>query len=510
MKNNLIAPSNPMRLKHSVWSSKIFSALGVGLALLLPLKVQAEPLRESFCPVSSVVAEQLTAVRNSALPELKAKFSSVDQITALTNQESGSIRQYQTVLQQSIQLVKQSCQGNNIPKQRGMWLRAYPNDGKNLEVLGVLDQMLLAGVTDIYLESFYESKTLFPIDNSTFSSWLSPDQGNLLKLYTDLAHQRGMRVHAWIRGADFGPDYAVKFPERSIRNAFGQVSNLKVSVQDPKPAFNPTVSIPDFKIAEAGHWFVDPSHPQVQKDLQTVVMGALKQGVDGIALDYIRYPVAQCSEQKGCLQKDPRLLWLFAEDKGFARFLSFMEKQGIEPKVIDQWINKRNTLDTQTTETLARLTDQYLRSNILNLVQQTAQNIPRNKVLTAAVWSEGNQKTDSRMQPYDKFPLTKGPNFMNYSYDPVCNPATPERSCITGEYDRALSFFPTGEFCTILAPDPPYRVGQPGGDHHAALSEQVKVLQENAQQKSQTLDCLNYFAFGWIYPENDQRRKVEK
>jgi hypothetical protein len=457
--------------------------------------------------MSQEMVERLTAARNLALPELKAKQIPLSKLVELSDENSGNITLYRATLQQSIQSAKLACQGNNIPKERGMWLRAYPNDGQSFEVFGVLDQMLMAGVTDIYLESFYEGKTFFPIENSSFSSWLSPDQGNLLKIYADLAHQRGMRVHAWIRGADFGPDYAVKFPERLIRNAFGQVSNLKVSTKDQKPAFVPTVSIPDFKISETSHWFVDPSHPQVQQDLQTVVMGALSQRVDGIALDYIRYPVAQCTEQKGCLQKDPRLLWLFSEDKGFARFLSFAQKRGIDPNVIDQWVNKRNTLDVQTARDLSRLADQYLRGNILNLVQQTARNMPNTKVLTAAVWSEGNQANDSRLQPYEQFPLSNGPNFMNYSYDLVCNPATPERSCITGEYDRALSFFPQGKFCTILAPDPPYRVGKPGGEHHLALSEQIKVLKEHAQQKAQKIDCLNYFAFGWIYPENDQRRK---
>lgn len=498
-----------MRSKHSVWFSKLVSALFLGVAILWPAQVQAEPVREAFCPISQETVERLTTVRNLALPELKANQIPLSKSVEWIQNDAGNMAQYQAALQQSRESVDLACQGNSIPKERGIWLRAYPNDGKSFEVLGVLDQMLVSGVTDIYLESFYEGKTLFPIESGSFSSWLSPNQGNLLKIYADLAHQRGMRVHAWIRGADFGPDYAVKFPERLIRNAFGQVSNLKVSTKDQKPAFVPTVSIPDFKISEASHWFVDPSHPQVQQDLQTIVRGALDQGVDGIALDYIRYPVAQCAEQKGCLQKDPRLLWLFAEDKGFARFISFAQKQGVDPKVLDQWINKRNTLDPQTIENLSRLAYQYLRSNILNLVQQTAQNIPNDKVLTAAVWSEGNQTNDSRMQPYDQFPLSRGPNFMNYSYDPVCNPATPERSCITGEYDRALSFFPTGKFCTILAPDPPYRVGQPGGDHHVVLSEQVRVLSEHAQQKAQKIDCLNYFAFGWIYPENDQHRKQQ-
>jgi|GEM_PF-3079560 len=499
-----------MRSKHSVWFSKLVSSVFLGLAVLLPFPVQAEPVREPFCPISQEIAERLTTVRNLALPELKAKQLPLSKLPELINENPGNIAQYRAALQQSIASVNLACQGNSIPKERGMWIRAYPNDGKSFEVLGVLDQMLVSGVTDIYLEAFYEGKTFFPIEHATFSTWLNPDQGNLLKIYTELAHQRGMRVHAWIRGTDFGPEYAVRFPERLIRNAFGQISNLKVSTKDTKPDFIPTISIPDFKVSEATHWFVDPSHPQVQQDLQIIVRGALDQGVDGIALDYIRYPVTQCTEEKGCLQKDPRLLWLFAEDKGFARFLSFAQKQGIEPKVVDQWINKRNTLDLQTIENLSRLAYQYLRSNILNLVQQTARNMPNTKVLTAAVWSEGNQANDSRMQPYDQFPLSRGPNFMNYSYDPVCNPATPERSCITGEYDRALSFFPNGKFCTILAPDPPYRVGQPGGDHHLALSEQVKALKEHSQQKAQKIDCLNYFAFGWIYPENDQRRKVEK
>jgi hypothetical protein len=71
--------------------------------MLWPVQVQAEPIKEPFCPVPQETAERLTAARTLALPELKTQQIPLSKLTE--TKENAGMASYQAALQQSVQSV---------------------------------------------------------------------------------------------------------------------------------------------------------------------------------------------------------------------------------------------------------------------------------------------------------------------------------------------------------------------------------------------------------------------
>ncbi|MBD2104813.1 hypothetical protein [Leptolyngbya sp. FACHB-261] len=485
-----------------------------------------------FCQLEPSQSAALAQARTQAIAWLRADHANfkVDELPKLLQQRNDAARAYTDALNQVQAQLKANCFERSPLQKRGMWLRAYACDGQSLAALEVIDRLLVLGITDVYLESFYTGRTLYP--SGSFASHCSQDQGNLLRLYTQLAHARGIRLHAWIRATDFGPDYSSRYPERRLRNGFGQIANLRNSLGDGNASFQASALYPGTRSTEDFHWFVDPTHPAVQKDLQQVVREVAEQGVDGVMLDYIRYPVVSCTQspeiQQGCLNRDPRLFWLFSE-QGFARFLSYLRRQrpDVSPAQIDAWLNPRarrnQPFDPALAQELEALAVTYMRDSVTELVRQSAGTLRsfrrRSIQLSAAVWPDGNRDNpvDPRLQAYQTFPLSSGGlSPMLYAYNLTC-PTTPAATsttatgseaskCVLAEFDRVLSARPKADFCANLAADPPY--ARANGPRHAPLEQQAPALLSYARSRDLNLTCVNYFAYGWLFPQHDQQRKA--
>ncbi len=478
-----------------------------------------------FCQPAPDQAAAVDQARAQVIAWLRSQPGGfrVNDLPQLLRSRQGAAQAYAEALARARDPLQQACLKRSPLQRRGLWLRAYACDGQSLALLAVLDRMALLGVTDVYLESFYAGRTLYA-SAAPFASHCRADQGNLLRVYTELAQARGLRLHAWIHATDFGPEYSQRYPERRLRNGFGQLANLRNSLGDGTPNFQASALHPDTRSTESFHWFVDPTHPAVQADLQQLVREVSAQGVDGVMLDYIRYPVVSCAQnaelRQGCLNRDPRLFWLFSE-QAFARFLAYLRqaRPSVTPAQIDAWLNPRlraqTALDPALMPQLESLTVAYLRHSITALVRQSAQTIRatgrRSVQLSAAVWPDGNRNdpVDPRLQAYETFPLSPGGlSPMLYAYNLSCTaPPTPGSSgCVLAEFDRMISLRPQADFCVNLAPDPPYAAAN--GPRHAPLDQQVSTLLAYARSRNLNLRCVNYFAYGWLFPDDDQKRKA--
>ena len=150
---------------------------------------------------------------------------------------------------------------------RGVWLRPITSN-PILETW--LADLAEAGITDLFLETFYHG--LATNDSDVFNNRFAHDE---LAETIVMAHRQGIRVHAWLETGYWGfgssADYLLaQNPEWLVMDVNGVI---------------PCGDQPSQK-------FVNLAHPEVQQKLADYVAElAAVPGLEGIHIDYHRYPV---------------------------------------------------------------------------------------------------------------------------------------------------------------------------------------------------------------------------
>ena len=262
----LVQPSAKINSPHpprklSIASTKIisiFSTAFLSCSSLLMLIPEAKAASGPYCQFEPAEVEAKTEL-------LKA---------SLTNNES--IPAYTATVQRHREMLA-LCRSQTWPQEQAIWLRLYPCDIAPGAIDRVLDRIVNLGYSRVHLEVFYDSQVLLPpSDNPT--PWTpvvqSPEaaEADLLQQAIDKAHQRGLKVYAWLFTMNFGYTYAQR-PDRQealARNGIGEDS--LTYVQDRSQAF------------------IDPYSPQAKSDYYNLVQAVLERQPDGILFDYVRYP----------------------------------------------------------------------------------------------------------------------------------------------------------------------------------------------------------------------------
>ena len=174
---------------------------------------------------------------------------------------------------------------------QGVWHRPTLAQSSDAEIKKMLLRFKAMGINTVFLETFVHGFTMYP--SKVFQKYgIAPNAypklgvvGNeaLLARWVRLAHAEGMQVHAWLQvfyvgnsNLNLPTPILAKFPQ--WRNRQRQYAD------DPTPHPSPI---------EQGHWFMDPANPQVRQFLTDVVDElATSYPVDGIQIDYIRYPAS--------------------------------------------------------------------------------------------------------------------------------------------------------------------------------------------------------------------------
>ncbi len=166
-----------------------------------------------------------------------------------------------------------ACSSSEPEKIHGMWFR--PPDNAE-ELLESLENMRYMGINTIFIETYYHSWTIYPgqksVQRPEFLGW------DPLKLTMDFAHEHEMEVHAWIEVFyAFNPDYL----DGTMGPVLTQNSDWLLKSNHA-----------DNHMAEDGKLFLNPAHPGVQNYLIDMMKELVENyDVDGVHLDYIRYPV---------------------------------------------------------------------------------------------------------------------------------------------------------------------------------------------------------------------------
>lgn len=140
------------------------------------------------------------------------------------------------------------------------------------ELIDILDRLQATGINTVFFQARIRGEVFYPSQYEPWATVLSGGRNpgyDPLAFVIDECHKRAMECHAWL----------VTFPVGSNR----QVKRLgRASVVARHRSWCKQLS---------GEWFLDPGNPEVRHYLVDVVHEIVsKYDVDGIHLDYVRYP----------------------------------------------------------------------------------------------------------------------------------------------------------------------------------------------------------------------------
>ena len=434
---------------------------------------------------------------------------------ASLEQEQTATEEYNAIVQRHTQML-QLCRSQTWPEEQAIWLRLYPCDVSPGSIDYVLDRIVNLGYNKVHLEVFYDSQVLLPPgDNPTpwTSVVRSPGGENidLLEQTIEKAHQRGIKVYAWLFTMNFGYTYAQR-PDRQealARNGTGQDSLTFVD--------------------DRAQAFIDPYSRQAQQDYYNLVQAILKRQPDGILFDYIRYPRGIGGQSSVHSVRD---LWIYGKSslnalynrasnkKGLAIIKKYIDRGNLttqDIKVIDRqypqedhprWQGRRNLPDSKTT---LQSRHRSLQSDLwffsvahaaqgiidfLSFAARPAQN--RGLPAGAVFFPDANRVVgkagfDSRLQAWDKFPADLEWHPMAYA---ICGTDT---YCIVDQVETVLKTAP--ETTTVI----PALAGAWGKVYrnHATLEAQMEALRKATPQ----LNSISHFGYSWQEPNIDRQRK---
>ncbi len=193
-------------------------------------------------------------------------------------------REYITEAMNSLDNAIKNAIPYNNDELKGVWLRPVETSPDDIEK--TLERIKNSGITDIFLETYYHGKTIYPSmymknygviwQRSEFAGF------DPLEVWIKEAHKRNIKVHIWFETFYVGNDNPQTTPNH-VLSVYPMWSNQRYTTCD--------LGVPVASLSEHNGYFLDPANPQVR----TYILGILseiaeKYRPDGINLDYIRYP----------------------------------------------------------------------------------------------------------------------------------------------------------------------------------------------------------------------------
>ena len=257
------------------------------------------------------------------------------------------------------------------PEIRGIWLdRGTIVKAKTKQdLVKLFDQLAKAGFNTVFFETVNASYPIYP-------SQVAPEQNPLvrgwdpLEAAVELAHERGMELHAWV-----WIFAAANQRHNALLNQPLDYPGPVLSAHPDWAIFDKQGRLFDQNTRKA---FFDPANPQVREYLMALLEEiATRYDVDGIQLDYIRYPF-----------QDPRVNQTYGY--GVAARQQFKERTGVDP--IEVYPRDRQ-LWQQWTEFRIRQVDSFVASVSARLLSQRP-----DLILSAAVFALPPAERQQRLQ----------------------------------------------------------------------------------------------------------------
>ena len=167
---------------------------------------------------------------------------------------------------------------------KGVWIR--PTYYTENDIKDVVEKMYESGINNIFLETYYHGKTIFPSQTMSKYGFIKQNEDFVgldpLKIWMREAHKKGIKVHIWFETFYVGNKPPQANPEYILAQKPEWANYQK------KNANSSTIA---YSVSEHNGYFIDPANPEVQNFLYELLSEIVtKYKPDGINLDYIRYP----------------------------------------------------------------------------------------------------------------------------------------------------------------------------------------------------------------------------
>ena len=169
-----------------------------------------------------------------------------------------------------------------VTEERGIWLNRSEIFGPREELINLLDDLLDAHFTSVYVNTYFRGSVIYP-DSAYLPLWSEASDPDVLKWLIPEIKKRGMRAVAWVEYGFYAyhvPD-ATKTSDRGVfLNMYPELTAISA---DGKPYLH-NEKWGDF-------YSLCPANPMSQKLIGDLFVEILeKYPFDGINLDRIRFP----------------------------------------------------------------------------------------------------------------------------------------------------------------------------------------------------------------------------
>jgi len=263
----------------------------------------------------------------------------------------------------------------NSEELKGVWIRPVYYTKK--DIIQVLDNLVNIGINNVFLETYYHGKTIFPsrtMEKYGFIRQYEDFTGfDPLKIWINEAHKRGIKVHVWFQTYYVGNTPPETNPLYILSQRPDWANRQKKSADDEK--------IP-YSVSEHNGYFIDPANSEVQTFLYELICEIVNRyKPDGINLDYIRYPQSLTPNYPNYDQSN----WGYTQ---FAR-KEFKEAYGIDP------------IELTTNDPLWDYWRFYRCSKVTTLVRKISYLCRANRVLlTAVIFPNKTSAMDTKLQDW--------------------------------------------------------------------------------------------------------------
>ncbi|HSF72922.1 MAG TPA: family 10 glycosylhydrolase [Microcoleus sp.] len=284
------------------------------------VSIEAYLMRQELTNLLGRFESALTA-SNSANTAINLNAATSPQLVAAEQGGGGPAASRPPVLQairvraiaqarQVLQTFDQLLQQQNYAEARSQWVEArqllwqnYPKEGQRVGaeiravwldrgtivaarseqgLAAVFDRLAAAGINTVFFETLNAGYTIYP-------SQVAPQQNPLtvgwdpLASAVKLAHERGMELHAWV--------WVFATGNKRHNTLIGQPSSYPGPVLSAHPQWANIDNKGRTQNPNDGKFYLDPANPEARNYLLQIVNEiANNYKVDGVQLDYIRYP----------------------------------------------------------------------------------------------------------------------------------------------------------------------------------------------------------------------------
>lgn len=198
--------------------------------------------------------------------------------------DTANIREYSHLAILSANTALKSAVPYENKEFKGVWVR--PTEKNDDEIEASVKRIKAAGIDNIFIETYFHGRTIFPsktMANYGFVKQNEKFEGfDPLKIWIKYAHRNDIKVHIWFETFYVG----IQRPETNP----GNILAVKPDWAN-KTKRNYNINAPTPSVSEHNGFFIDPANPEVQEFLMALLTEIIDNyKVDGINLDYIRYP----------------------------------------------------------------------------------------------------------------------------------------------------------------------------------------------------------------------------